>query len=184
MLLDRNEMKFGACEFSMFTFAKLASENFILIYQWFVSVTEKAIMKIVHLRFFQGINQIFEFHEVKNGIFWRSDLVDWPLFWYKLQTKKKRLFPLFNFDSIDSHIVEFAVSPFCGISNLSFPKNKQIVLIILSTKIRLPKKVKSWKILRLLSFKYYFFRLIGSLPMNEFSYSILNFLRILTLSSM
>jgi hypothetical protein len=66
MLLNGNEMKLGACEFSMLTFAELTTENLVLVYHRFISITQKAIMEIVHLRFFQGIDQILEFHKVKD----------------------------------------------------------------------------------------------------------------------
>ena len=123
-LMKRHIMKFGACKFCMLSFfANLAFHNFEVIKSWFIFVTEKTKMHVVHAGFLQNGDQLIIWKRVDHRILKGFSLVYWPLSCQKLKTKKNGIVSFLDFYSINDFIIEFTAPLFNCISYFSLTKD-------------------------------------------------------------
>ena len=133
-LMERHIMKFRTCKFSMLSFfADLAFHNLELINNWFIFVTKKTKMHVIHVGFPQNGDKFIIGKRVYHRILKGFGLVCWPFSCQKLQTEKNGIISVTDFYSIDDFFIEFTAPLFDCISYLSLAKDQEIILIINSS---------------------------------------------------
>ena len=113
-LSQRSVVQFWTSKLCMFFtfFTYFTRKNLELINCWLVFVSQKAEKEIVHAWLLQDRDELIIRKWVNYWVLERLDLVNWFGSSQELKTKDKGLLVIANFDFVNDHVIELAVSQF------------------------------------------------------------------------